>query len=182
MPPYPAATTGAGAGYVPAMSDTVVLRLSVNGEPVARMLAARTTLLELLREQLGLTGTKHGCDLGDCGACTVRVEGRARLACITLAADMDGCAVQTIEGVGTPHEPHPLQDAFLRHGAAQCGYCTPGIVMNLLALLERAPHADEVAVREALGSNLCRCTGYTKILDAAREVFGLTHGSTKGAP
>jgi len=156
------------------MPPTLLVTLRVNGEAEAVAVRATETLLEALRERMGLTGTKHGCDVGDCGACTVRVDGRPRLACITLAADMQGRAIQTIEGVGAPNA---LQQAFHVHGAAQCGYCTPGIVMNLLAL--RAEWADsgrpvtEEALREALGSNLCRCTGYTKILAAAREALGV---------
>ncbi len=156
------------------MPPTLLVTLRVNGEAAAVAVRATETLLEALRERMGLTGTKHGCDVGDCGACTVRVDGRPRLACITLAADMQGRAIQTIEGVGAPN---PLQQAFHVHGAAQCGYCTPGIVMNLLAL--QAECADsgrpvtEGALREALGSNLCRCTGYTKILAAAREALGV---------
>ena len=158
------------------MASTLLVTLRVNGESAALALRPTETLLETLRERMGLTGTKHGCDVGDCGACTVRVDGRPRLACITLAADMQDHDVQTIEGVSTP-APHPLQHAFHVHGAAQCGYCTPGIVMNLLALqaesAESARPVTEEALREALGSNLCRCTGYTKILAAAREALGV---------
>ena len=142
-----------------------ILSLTVNGDPVRRLVPSSRSLLELLRDDLDLTGTKHGCDVGDCGACTVLVDGVPRLSCITLAADVDGCAVTTIEGVS-----HPIQAALDRHIGAQCGYCTPGIVMTMVALLADDPHPDEAALRRALGSNICRCTGYTKILAAARDV------------
>ena len=142
------------------------MSLRVNGEPVRRLIPGNRTLLELLRDELDLTGSKHGCDVGDCGACTVLVDGVARLACITLAADTEGAEVTTIEGLGG-HSP--VQLAFDRHVAAQCGYCTPGFVMALTALLTEDPHPTEAVLRRALGSNLCRCTGYTKILAAARD-------------
>ncbi len=158
------------------MAPPLLVTLRVNGENASLAVRPTETLLEALRERMGLTGTKHGCDVGDCGACAVRVDGRPRLACITLAADVQDRAIQTIEGVGTP-APHAIQHAFHVHGAAQCGYCTPGIVMNLLALQADADAAGrpvtEAALREALGSNLCRCTGYTKILVAAREALGV---------
>jgi 4-hydroxybenzoyl-CoA reductase subunit gamma len=122
-----------------------------------------------LREDLNLTGTKHGCDVGDCGACTVLVNGVPRLACITLAADCAGEHVETIEGVGAGGGLNPIQQAFDHHVAAQCGYCTPGFVMTLTHLFAAEPNADEATLREALGSNICRCTGYVKILAAARD-------------
>lgn len=147
----------------------LVLALTVNGEPVRRLIPASRSLLEFLRDDLDLTGSKHGCDVGDCGACTVLVDDVPRLACITLAADMEGRAIRTIEGVSAGDTLHPVQLALDRHVASQCGFCTPGIVMTLVALLEETPHPDEAALREALGSNICRCTGYTKILAAAKE-------------
>ncbi len=151
------------------MLTDVSLTLWVNGDLIRRTLPASTSLLDLLREHLGLTGSKRGCDLGDCGACTVLVNGVPRLSCITLAADMAGEEVRTVDAV----EPdHPLVRAFDKHVAAQCGFCTPGFVMNLSALLEEDPHPDDGAIREALGANICRCTGYTKILAAAREAAG----------
>jgi aerobic-type carbon monoxide dehydrogenase small subunit (CoxS/CutS family) len=151
------------------MPHELVLHLDVNGEPARAVVPASRTLLEFLREDLGLMGTKHGCDVGDCGACTVLHEGAPRLACITLAADCEGERVDTIEGVARGGVLHPIQAAFDRHVAAQCGYCTPGFVMTLRHLFDAEPEADEAAIRRALGSNLCRCTGYVKILAAARE-------------
>ena len=142
-----------------------LLSLTVNGEPARRLVPGECTLLDLLRGTLGLVGTKHGCEVGDCGACTVLVDGAPRLACITLAGDVAGCEVETIEGGVSG----PIEAAFDRHVASQCGYCTPGFVMTLRALLRADPHPDESAIRQALGSNICRCTGYTKILLAARE-------------
>ncbi len=150
------------------MPDEIVLTLTVNGDKHRRLIPASRTLLDFLREDLGLTGSKHGCDVGDCGACTVRVGGVPRLACITLAAEVDGEEVQTIEGIGAAEAP--LVAAFDKHVASQCGYCTPGIILSLSHLFEQDPAADDAAIRETLGSNICRCTGYTKILAAAREV------------
>lgn len=158
------------------MARDLILALRVNGEPVRRLVPANRTLLDFLREDLDLTGSKHGCDVGDCGACTVLVDGEPRLACITLAADCEGAEVRTIEGVARGTTLHPVQAAFDKHVAAQCGYCTPGIVMTLVALLEADPHPDDTTLRHHLGSNLCRCTGYTKILAAAREAAGRTDG------
>ena len=151
------------------MPAELILCLRVNGEPVRLLIPANRTLLDLLREDLDLTGSKHGCDVGDCGACTVRLDGEPRLACITLAAACADREVQTIEGLGA-EGLHPIQEALHRFVGAQCGYCTPGIAMALAALFERSPSPDDAEIREALSSNLCRCTGYTKILAAARAV------------
>lgn len=161
------------------MSDEVVLTLTVNGDRHRKLIPASRTLLDFLREDLGLTGSKHGCDVGDCGACTVLVGGVPRLACITLAAEMEGEEVQTIEGIGAAEAP--IVAAFDKHVASQCGYCTPGIVLCLSHLYKETPEPDDAAIREALGSNICRCTGYTKILAAAREVAGRAGGSDGGA-
>ncbi len=152
-----------------------ILTLQVNGEPARRLVPVHRSLLDFLRDDLDLTGTKHGCDVGDCGACTVLVDGAPRLSCITLAAEMEGRAIRTIEGVAQGAgvgQLHPVQAAFDKHVASQCGYCTPGIVLALIALLEEDPHPDDAALRSTLGSNICRCTGYTKILAAAREAAG----------
>jgi len=145
----------------------VVIRLRVNGDLRECAVTPSTTLLEALRYGLGLTGSKQGCDKGDCGACTVVVDGEPVLACISLAlAYHDGAEVTTIEGVAEQGGPHPLQDAFDLTGAAQCGFCTPGILMSAWALLEKAPDPSREEVARALSGNLCRCTGYTKIFEA----------------
>lgn len=152
------------------MSSTQLLRLRVNEKREELAAPAHWTLLEVLRYRLDLIGSKQGCDKGDCGACTVQIDGRPVLACLTLAAKAEGREVTTVEGLGFRGGAagcHPLQDAFDRYDAAQCGFCTPGILMSAEALLrgaQRPVTRDEV--REALAGNLCRCTGYTKILDA----------------
>lgn len=151
-------------------SETVVCRLRVNGEERECAVAPNTTLLEALRYGLGLTGSKQGCDKGDCGACTVVVEGQAVLACISLAlAYHDGPAITTIEGVAERGQPHPLQDAFDVTGGAQCGFCTPGILMSAWALLRKNPNPTRQEIAHALSGNLCRCTGYTKIFEAVER-------------
>jgi len=144
----------------------VAVAVTVNGDPVRVAVAPGRTLLELLRYDLGLTGSKQGCDSGECGACTVLVGGRPVLACLTLAVTVDGAEVETVESLARGTQLHPLQDAFVRHGAAQCGFCTPGMLMSSAALLAEEPHPSRARVREALSGNLCRCTGYTKIVDA----------------
>jgi carbon-monoxide dehydrogenase small subunit len=154
----------------------VRLRLTVNDEPRELLVASHKTLLEVLREDLGLTGTKHGCELGECGTCTVLVDGVPVLSCLALPADLEGRRIDTVEGMAHGGQLHPLQQAFAELGAAQCGYCTPGVLLTARALLaERsAPTRDEI--REALAGNLCRCTGYTKILEAV-ELAALRIGS-----
>ena len=150
------------------LDDVRLVQLSavVNGDAVRAAVAPQRTLLELLRYDLGLTGSKQGCDKGDCGACTVLVDGRPVLACLTLAVDVDGREVETIESLACGSKLHPLQEAFVRHGAAQCGFCTPGMLMSAKALLAESQLPTRDEVRHALSGNLCRCTGYTKILDA----------------
>jgi aerobic-type carbon monoxide dehydrogenase small subunit (CoxS/CutS family) len=143
-----------------------ILQLSVNGEAVELLTPVHRTLLEVLREDLGLTGTKHGCELGECGTCTVLVDGRPQLSCLLLPVQLAGRRVTTIEGLASPARLHPLQQAFAELGAAQCGYCTPGILLAASALLEREPEPGRQRIREALAGNLCRCTGYVKILEA----------------
>ena len=143
-----------------------LLSLTVNGEPVDCAVEARTTLLECLRYELRLIGSKQGCDKGDCGACTVLVDGEPTLACITLAHAVAGQTVITVEGLARGSELHPVQDAFDIYGAAQCGFCTPGILISAFACLERNPEAPLEEIKLALSGNLCRCTGYTKIFDA----------------
>ena len=146
------------------------IQLTINGESVTHWVADNQSLLDFLRDDLGLTGSKHGCDVGDCGACTVILNDRPRLSCISLAAIYDGSDVQTIEGLGRHDELHPVQATIHKHVGAQCGFCTPGIAMRLAALLKANPTPDDAAIRSALGANICRCTGYTKILAAAAEI------------
>ncbi|HKQ59239.1 MAG TPA: (2Fe-2S)-binding protein [Candidatus Eisenbacteria bacterium] len=151
-------------------SATVVCRLNVNGDRRECAVTPSTTLLEALRYGLGLTGSKQGCDKGDCGACTVVADGEPVLACISLAlAYHDGPAITTIEGVADRGRPHPLQDALDETQGAQCGFCTPGILMSAWALLQRAPEPSREEIARALSGNLCRCTGYTKIFEAVER-------------
>ncbi len=162
-----------------------VIAMRLNGDPVQIGVPGHWTLLEVLRYQLGLTGTKQGCDKGDCGACTVTIDGRSALACITLAINADGRDVRTVEGLGVG-KAHPLQDAFDDCGAAQCGFCTPGMLMSAAVFLERATTDTEVvvdrpAIAAALGGNLCRCTGYTKILDAVAAAWTTMSDRDAGA-
>ncbi|MDQ6878869.1 MAG: (2Fe-2S)-binding protein [Candidatus Dormibacteraeota bacterium] len=146
--------------------DRQVLTLVVNGERAELLLPVHKTLLEVLREDMRLTGTKHGCELGECGTCTVLVDGKPELSCLVLPIQVEGRAITTVEGMANGSELHPLQQAFAELGAAQCGYCTPGILLAAKSLLESDSHPTRDAIREALAGNLCRCTGYSKILDA----------------
>jgi aerobic-type carbon monoxide dehydrogenase small subunit (CoxS/CutS family) len=153
------------------------IELTINGESLTTWVEDHRSLLDFLREDLGLTGSKHGCDAGDCGACTVVVNDRPKLACISLAALVDGCDVQTIEGLGRHDKLHIVQTALHEAIGAQCGYCTPGIAMRLSALLKANPTPDDEALHFALGANICRCTGYTKILVAARRIIEQWQGN-----
>jgi carbon-monoxide dehydrogenase small subunit len=146
--------------------QTAQLRLTVNGEPQEVSFAPYKTLLEVLREELGLTGTKHGCELGECGACAVLVDGEPVLSCLTLAAECEGRSVETIEGLARGTALHPLQAAFADLGGSQCGYCTPGVIMTAKALLDKEQDPSREKIREAVSGNLCRCTGYQQIVDA----------------
>ena len=146
------------------------LQLTINGEPYELTVEPRTTLAELLREELHLTGTKEGCGIGMCGACTVLLDGKAIKSCLVLALKGNGKEILTIEGLATKGEIHPLQKAFIDHGAIQCGYCTPGMILSAKALLDENPHPSEEEVRMAMAGNLCRCTGYVKILEAILSV------------
>ena len=154
------------------------LNLKVNGETRDVVVPVHKTLLEVLREDLNLTGTKHGCELGECGTCTVLVDGVPVLSCLALPVELQGREIKTVEGMAENGRLHPLQQAFAELGAAQCGYCTPGILLTAEALLagNATPTRDEV--REALAGNLCRCTGYTKILEAVELAALRIHGST----
>ncbi|TMD10171.1 MAG: (2Fe-2S)-binding protein [Chloroflexi bacterium] len=141
-------------------------RLRVNGEDLELYLPVHKTLLEVLREDLKLTGTKHGCELGECGTCTVLVDGEPQLSCLLLPLQAEGRELTTVEGLAEGAAPHPLQVAFAELGAAQCGYCTPGILLAAKALLVRDPRPSRDGIKEALAGNLCRCTGYVKIIEA----------------
>lgn len=138
----------------------------LNGEPAEVAFAPNKTLLEVLREDLGLTGTKHGCELGECGTCAVLVDGRSILSCLALGLDMEGRAVETVEGMAIGGELHPLQETFADLGAAQCGYCTPGFLLVAKELLKANAQPSRDEIKEALSGNLCRCTGYLKIYEA----------------
>ncbi len=144
------------------------IQLDVNGEPCEVAVPAERTLLEVLRRDLGLSGTKEGCDVGECGTCTVLLDGLPVRACLTLAVDVRGRAVTTVEGLAAGGRLHPLQEAFAREGAVQCGFCTPGMLLVAKALLDEVPRPTEEDVRQAVAGNLCRCTGYAKIVAAVR--------------
>jgi aerobic-type carbon monoxide dehydrogenase small subunit (CoxS/CutS family) len=146
--------------------ERVVLTLDVNGERSELLVPVHKTLLEVLREDIGLTGTKHGCELGECGTCTVLINGKPELSCLLLPIQVQGRAITTVEGLARGSELHPLQQAFAELGAAQCGYCTPGILLAASSLLDENAAPTREEIREALAGNLCRCTGYTKILQA----------------
>jgi aerobic-type carbon monoxide dehydrogenase small subunit (CoxS/CutS family) len=148
------------------------LQLTVNGQPARVEAPAQWTLIQLLRDGLGLLGTKEGCGEGSCGACTVLVDGRLTRACLALAARADGVEVTTIEGVGGADHLDPVQAAFVKHGAIQCGFCTPGMVLTTRALLAEHPQPAEAEIREFLSGNFCRCAGYNLILNAVRELAG----------
>lgn len=142
------------------------ITLKVNGQAQEVWTFVHKTLLEVLREDLSLTGTKHGCELGECGTCSVLIDGQPTLSCLVLPIEVQDKEIVTVEGIATNGRPHELQTAFAELGAAQCGYCTPGMLISAKALLEGNPRPDEPAIREALSGNLCRCTGYNKIIEA----------------
>jgi carbon-monoxide dehydrogenase small subunit len=159
----------------------VLVKLRVNGDEREILVPPHKTLLEVLREDLNLTGTKHGCELGECGACTVLIDGVPVLSCLALPVECQGREIKTVEGMARGSELHPLQQAFAELGAAQCGYCTPGVLLTAEALLAERPTPTRDEVRQALAGNLCRCTGYTKILDAV-ELAALRMSRREGAP
>jgi carbon-monoxide dehydrogenase small subunit len=146
--------------------EKVLLRMTVNGKPVEVRVNPTWTLLRVLREELRLTGTKKGCEQGDCGACTVQMEGKAVNACLVLALQAEGKAIETVEGLGTAENLHPLQQSFIRQGAVQCGFCTPGMLMSAKALLDQSPRPTRDEIKRGISGNLCRCTGYVKIIKA----------------
>ncbi|MBI2210677.1 MAG: (2Fe-2S)-binding protein [Deltaproteobacteria bacterium] len=147
-----------------------LLRLKVNGELKEVATETSKTLLEVLREDLGLTGTKHGCEVGECGTCTVLIDKQPVLSCLVLGVESEGTEIVTVEGLMKDGRPHPLQRAFADSGATQCGYCIPGIILTAKSLLDENPRPSRDEIREALSGNLCRCTGYVKILDAVEQV------------
>jgi carbon-monoxide dehydrogenase small subunit len=148
---------------------TITSILHVNGEDCEVSYLPCKTLLEVLREDLGLTGTKHGCELGECGACTILLDGEPVLSCLVLARETEGREITTVEGLADEHGPHPLQNRFAEIGAAQCGYCTPGVLLTAKALLDREPEPTLDTIRHELSGNLCRCTGYHQIYQAVES-------------
>jgi carbon-monoxide dehydrogenase small subunit len=159
---------------------TAHIRLTLNGEETEVHFAPYKTLLEVLREDLGHTGTKHGCELGECGACAVLVDGKPMLSCLLLAIECDNKSVLTVEGLCADGKLHPLQDTFADLGAAQCGYCTPGILVTAKALLDEIAHPTRDQIREALSGNLCRCTGYQQIFEAVEAAMLRIAGEKNG--
>ena len=149
---------------------TCTIQLTVNGELKRTEVYAGETLLYALREKLGHTEVKEGCGKGDCGACAVLLNGKAVNACLTLALQADGQEVVTIQGIGTPEKPHVLQTSFVKHGAIQCGFCTAGMITSAKALLDKNPHPTKQEIKEGISGNLCRCTGYKKIVEAILSV------------
>ena len=156
--------------------QNLTVRLSVNGRRIERVVEARTHLVDFLREALGLTGSHTGCEHGVCGACTVRLDGRIVRGCLVLAAQADGAAVDTIEGLTESGEIADLQEAFVRRNALQCGYCTPGMLMCAAELLDKAPTTDRAAIRAHISGNYCRCTGYEAIVDAIADTAAARRG------
>ncbi len=148
------------------------INLNVNGDTYELLVAPNLTLLEVIREKIGLMGTKRGCDLGACGACTVLVDGEAYLSCIMLAVDAVGKNITTIEGLSHEGELHPLQRSFIDNGGLQCGFCTPGMILTAKAVLDEDPSPTEESLKKKLAGNLCRCTGYKKVLDSVMDVTG----------
>jgi aerobic-type carbon monoxide dehydrogenase small subunit (CoxS/CutS family) len=162
--------------------DHVLIRLQVNGEDTQVAFEPYKTLLEVIREDLQLTGTKHGCELGECGACAVLVDGQPVLSCLTLGVACEGRSIATVEGLARGAELHPLQAAFADFGASQCGYCTPGMLLTASVLLERNPEPTRDEIREALSGNICRCTGYLQIFEAVEAAAELIRSRRRVEP
>ena len=158
------------------------INFTLNGEEVEVAFAPHKTLLEVLREDLNLTGTKHGCELGECGTCAILVDGRSILSCLMLGLDAEGRSVKTIEGMAAGAELHPLQQTFADLGAAQCGYCSPGFLLVAEELLEKNPNPSRPEIQEALSGNLCRCTGYIKIYEAVELAAARMRGEDAELP
>ena len=154
-------------------TQNIHLHLNVNGEDMQLSVNPGKTLLEVLREDLDMTGTKHGCELGECGACTVLRDGEPVLSCMVLALECEDVKIETIEGMAERGQLHPLQLAFAEHGGLQCGYCTPGMLMTARALLEKEQQPSRAQIREALSGNLCRCTGYQQIIDSVEKAASM---------
>jgi carbon-monoxide dehydrogenase small subunit len=172
----------AGKPAAPKRAKKVTLTLRVNGEDHEVLFPPHKTLLEVLREEMGLTGTKHGCELGECGTCTVVVDGEPMLSCLLLAVECDGREITTVEGLSTATGPHPLQEAFADLNAAQCGYCTPGFLCASKALLDRNLSPTREQIRDDLAGNLCRCTGYVKIFEAVERAAAVMRGEPVPPP
>jgi carbon-monoxide dehydrogenase small subunit len=154
------------------------IRFTLNSKPIQREVANHRLLLDLLRDEIGATGTKEGCGTGDCGACTVLLDGKPVNSCLVLSGELDGSDIVTIEGLQIGAELHPIQRTFLQDGGAQCGYCTPGMLMMSKALLDENPNPSEEDIRFALAGNLCRCTGYAKIIQAVQDAAAIIRNKT----
>jgi aerobic carbon-monoxide dehydrogenase small subunit len=178
-PLIPASSVRARAA---AQRDKLRLAFTVNGEDRDVVVESYKTLLEVLREDLGLTGTKHGCELGECGACAVLIDGELVLSCLVAAVECELRQVTTVEGLREGPKLHPLQDAFADHGAAQCGYCTPGMLLAAKSLLDRTPDPSREQIAEALSGQICRCTGYLQIFDAVAAAAQVMRGERAPAP
>ena len=173
--PYVSASRAQPAASSPAIAPDagkIDVVLQVNGKRLPLSIEPRTSLLDALREYAGLTGTKKGCDRGACGACTVHVDGRRVVSCLTLAARVEGKSVTTIEGLASGDELHPMQAAFLHHDAYQCGYCTPGQIMSAVALVQEGHAGTDADIREYMSGNICRCGAYANIVEAIRDAAG----------
>jgi carbon-monoxide dehydrogenase small subunit len=157
--------------------STHPLFLHVNGQPVQSEVPARRLLSDFLRDDLHLTGTKRGCETGTCGACSVLLDGRLVKSCLSLAVQAKGCSIKTVEGLQSGDRLHPLQESFMNCGGLQCGYCTPGFLMAACAMLEQHPRPTEAQIREGLSGNLCRCTGYTQIVESVQQAAEHMHGN-----